>query len=166
MTIPAGSRLGPYEIEGPLGAGGMGEVYRAKDSRVGRTVALKVLPEEFFDDRERRERFEREARTLASLSHPGIAVLYSFESVPGPAPSSSRHLLAMELVEGETLTGKTAKVRFLRRIPVDPFTNTADWGMRSISDDPTSTGWGGGNVYDVYSLASGTGSNEIPYREW
>src|ERR1700690_824032 len=81
----------------------MGEVYRARDSRVDRQVALKVLPEELFEDEERRARFEREARTLASLSHPGIAVLYSFEEIPSSSSSSSRHLLVMELVEGETL---------------------------------------------------------------
>ena len=76
MTVSAGSRLGPYEIVAPLGAGGMGEVWRAKDTRVGRAVALKVLPEEFFESEENRGRFEREARMLASLNHPGIAVLY------------------------------------------------------------------------------------------
>src|SRR5664279_782768 len=79
----------------------MGEVYRARDPRIDRTVALKVLPEEFFEDEERRARFGREARTLASLNHPGIATLHSFEEIPGP--SSSRHVLVMELVEGETL---------------------------------------------------------------
>src|SRR5260370_24055670 len=81
----------------------MGEVYRAKDVRVDRAVALKVLPEEFFESEERRGRFEREARMLASLNHPGIAVLYSFEETPSSASSSSRHLLVMELVEGEDL---------------------------------------------------------------
>ena len=106
MTISAGTRLGPYEILAPLGAGGMGEVYRARDSRVDRAVALKVLPEEFFEGEERRQRFEREARMLASLNHPGIAVLYSFEEIPSSSSSSSsssRHVLAMELIEGETL---------------------------------------------------------------
>jgi Tol biopolymer transport system component len=102
MTILSGTRLGPYEILAPLGAGGMGEVYRAKDTRVERPVALKVLPEEFFEDPERRARFEREARTLASLNHPGIAILFAFEEVSG------RHLLAMELVEGEGLEAKIA----------------------------------------------------------
>ena len=97
MSLAIGSRLGAYEILGPLGAGGMGEVYRAKDVRVDRAVALKVLPEEFFESEERRQRFEREARMLASLNHPGIAALYSFEE------SGGRHLLVMELVEGETL---------------------------------------------------------------
>jgi eukaryotic-like serine/threonine-protein kinase len=103
MTLAPGTRLGPYEIVSPLGAGGMGEVWRAKDTRLGRVVAIKVLPEEFFEDEERRHRFEREARTLASLSHPGIAAIHSFEEVPGSVPSSTRHLLVMELVEGEDL---------------------------------------------------------------
>ncbi len=87
----------------------MGEVYRAKDTRVDRAVALKVLPEEFFENEERRARFVREARTLASLNHPGVATLYSFEEIPGSSPSSTRHVLAMELVEGETLSARLAK---------------------------------------------------------
>ena len=107
MTVTPGSRLGPYEVLSLLGVGGMGEVYRAVDTRVDRPVALKVLPEEFFEDEERRARFGREARTLASLNHPGIATLYSFEEIPGP--SSSRHVLVMELVEGETLASRLAK---------------------------------------------------------
>ena len=89
------------------------------------------------------------------------------QKIKAPAPENLGYPESLDiLVEGVTQTGKTAKVRFLRRIPVDPFTNKAEWGMRSISDDPTATGWGGGNVYDVYSLAPGTGSNGIPYREW
>ncbi len=97
MTIAAGTRLGPYEILAPLGAGGMGEVYRARDPRLARDVAVKVLPEEFFEGEDRRARFEREARLLAALNHPGIAAIYSFEE------SGGRHLLVMELVEGEGL---------------------------------------------------------------
>jgi eukaryotic-like serine/threonine-protein kinase len=112
MTLAAGTRLGPYEILAPLGAGGMGEVYRAKDTRVDRPVALKVLPEEFFEDEDRRARFEREARTLASLNHPRIAVLYSFEEIAGSSSSgaagATRHLLVMELVEGDGLDQKIA----------------------------------------------------------
>ena len=107
MTLASGAKLGPYEILAPLGAGGMGEVYRARDTRVDRAVALKVLPEEFFESEERRGRFEREARMLASLNHPGIAILYSFEEVSS-STSSSRHLLAMELVEGEDLAHRIA----------------------------------------------------------
>jgi general secretion pathway protein G len=89
------------------------------------------------------------------------------QKIKAPAPENNGYPESLEkLVEGETMMGKTTKMRFLRRIPVDPFTNKADWGKRSITDDPTSSGWGGGNVYDVYSLAPGTGSNEIPYRDW
>ncbi|MEO8055448.1 MAG: serine/threonine-protein kinase, partial [Acidobacteriota bacterium] len=109
MTLAAGTKLGPYEILAPLGAGGMGEVYRAKDPRLGRDVAVKVLPEEFFEGEERRQRFEREARLLAALNHPGIAAIYSFEEIPSsPSSSSSRHLLVMELVEGEDLSQRIA----------------------------------------------------------
>src|ERR1035441_9838539 len=108
MTISVGTRLGPYEVLAPLGAGGMGEVYRAKDPRIDRTVALKVLPEEFFEDTDRRTRFEREARTLASLNHPGIAHLYSFEEVPGSSPSTTPPLLVREFVGGKALAAKVA----------------------------------------------------------
>jgi tetratricopeptide (TPR) repeat protein len=106
VSLPAGTRIGFYEILSPLGAGGMGEVYRARDTRLDRVVALKVLPEEFFEDEERRTRFEREAKLLAALNHPGIASIYSFEEIPGPVPSSSRHVLVMELVDGEDLAQK------------------------------------------------------------
>jgi Tol biopolymer transport system component len=103
MTIPAGSRLGPYEVVSPLGAGGMGEVYRARDTRLGREVAVKVLPEEFFEDRDRVTRFEREAKALAAFNHPGIAAVHSFEAV------GERHILVMELVEGEGLDLRIAR---------------------------------------------------------
>jgi serine/threonine-protein kinase len=102
VTLATGAKLGSYEILAPIGAGGMGEVYRAKDPRLGRDVAIKVLPEEFFEGEERRQRFEREARLLAALNHPGIAAVYSFEEISG------RHLLVMELVEGEGLDRKVA----------------------------------------------------------
>ena len=109
MTLAAGAKLGPYEILAPIGAGGMGEVYRAKDTRLGRDVAVKVLPEEFFEGQENRQRFEREAKLLASLNHPNIAVIYSFEEILGSSSSSSRHLLVMELLEGESLAERLAK---------------------------------------------------------
>ena len=97
MGLSAGMRLGAYEILSSLGAGGMGEVHRARDTRLDREVAIKVLPEEFFRDRERRDRFEREAKLLAAVNHPNIAAIFSFEEVAG------RYLLVQELLEGETL---------------------------------------------------------------
>src|SRR5438552_9616358 len=97
MPLSAGESIGPYEILGPLGAGGMGEVYRARDPRLGRDVALKVLPEAFARDAERLARFEREARTVAGLNHPNIVTLYSIEH------DSATRFLTMELVEGQAL---------------------------------------------------------------
>jgi serine/threonine protein kinase len=76
MTLTSGTRLGPYEIVAPLGAGGMGEVYRARDTRLNRDVAIKVLPEIFAQDAERLARFTREAQTLAALNHPNIAQIF------------------------------------------------------------------------------------------
>jgi len=103
MTISVGTRLGPYEILAPLGAGGMGEVYRAKDTKLGREVAIKVLPEQFFEEKESIARFEREAKSLAAVNHPHIAALYSFDEVLG------RHVLVMELAEGQTLSERLLK---------------------------------------------------------
>jgi serine/threonine protein kinase len=82
----------------------MGEVYKAKDPRLAREVAIKILPEDFLEGEERKARFEREARLLAALNHPGIAAIYSFEEIPSSSSSSSpafRHILVMELLEGE-----------------------------------------------------------------
>ena len=97
MTISAGSRLGPYEILVPLGAGGMGEVYRARDGRLGREVAVKVLSEEFSSDPDRRKRFEQEARSASALNHPNIVTIHDIGS------SDSTTYIAMELVDGRTL---------------------------------------------------------------
>jgi serine/threonine protein kinase len=96
MALTSGFKLGSYEIGSPLGAGGMGEVYRARDTRLGREVALKVLPQAFAGDAERMARFKREAQVLASLNHPNIAAIYGFED------SGDHHALVMELVEGPT----------------------------------------------------------------
>jgi len=104
-----GTRLGPYQVIDQLGAGGMGEVWRATDTRLGREVALKLLPEDFAVDPERHARFEREAKTLASLNHPNIATLYGLEHL------DDHHALVMELVEGEALDARIAR----GPIPVD-----------------------------------------------
>ena len=109
MTLVAGKKLGPYEIVAPLGAGGMGEVYRARDAKLGRDVALKILPDSVAQDAERVARFKREAQVLASLNHPHIAAIYGFDEAAGA------QFLVLELVEGETLADR------LKRgpIPVD-----------------------------------------------
>src|SRR5688572_25969087 len=111
MTLGAGARLGPYEIVAPLGAGGMGEVYRARDARLNRDVALKVLPEAFILDPDRLARFKREAQVLASLNHPNIAAIYGFEdSTPSPISGQAAvQALVLELVEGETLADRIAR---------------------------------------------------------
>ncbi len=83
MTLAAGSRLGPYEILAPLGAGGMGEVYKARDTRLERTVAIKVLPSHLSSSEELRQRFDREAKTISSLSHPHICAFYDAGSQDG-----------------------------------------------------------------------------------
>jgi serine/threonine protein kinase len=85
MPLPAGLRLGPYEIVGPLGAGGMGEVYRARDTKLNRDVAIKVLPDALARDPEALARFEREAQAVASLSHPNILAIHDFDGAATPA---------------------------------------------------------------------------------
>jgi len=97
-----GRSFGVYQVEAPLGAGGMGEVYRARDTRLGRDVAIKILPPEFANDPERLKRFEREARTLATLNHPNIGAIYGIEDVDGV------RALVLELVDGETLADRIA----------------------------------------------------------
>src|SRR5712691_7565443 len=109
MPLTPGSRLGPYEVIARIGAGGMGEVYRARDVRLKRDVALKILPESFRADPERLARFRREAEVLASLNHPHIAQIYGLEEADGT------HALVMELVEGETLAHRIAR----SAIPLD-----------------------------------------------
>ena len=97
MALPPGTHLGPYEIESLLRTGGMGEVYRAKDARLGRTVAIKILPAEVSADGERLDRFKREARSASALNHPNIVTIYDL------GQESSTHYIAMELIEGKTL---------------------------------------------------------------
>lgn len=97
MSLAAGAKLGPYEIVAPLGAGGMGEVYRARDTRLDRTVAIKILPAQFSSDPVRKQRFEREAKTISSLNHPHICTLHDIGSQDGV------DYLVMECVEAQTL---------------------------------------------------------------
>ena len=132
--------LGPYTIVAPLGAGGMGEVYRATDTRLNRHVAIKVLPAALAADPERLARFQREAQVLASLNHPHIAAIYGLEDANGV------QALVMELVEGPTLADRIAQGHPARRSPADradrlprpwkPRTSTASF--IAISSRPTS----------------------------
>src|SRR4029434_3405744 len=109
MPLGPGIRLGPYEVIAAIGAGGMGEVYRARDTKLGRDVAIKVLPSSLTSDPERLARFSREAQVLASLNHPNIAGIHHLEE------TSDRPAIVMELVEGETLADRIAQ----GPIPVD-----------------------------------------------
>ena len=97
MPLATGTKLGPYEIVSPLGAGGMGEVYRARDARLGRDVAIKVLPAAFAADADRLRRFEQEARVLSALNHPNLLAIYDVGSQDGV------HFLVSELLEGVSL---------------------------------------------------------------
>ena len=103
MALSSGTRLGPYEIQSPLGAGGMGEVYRARDTRLDRTVAIKILPEHLSSNPEALQRFDREARAISSLSHPNVCHLYDVGSQDGTS------YLVMEYLEGETLADRLTK---------------------------------------------------------
>lgn len=123
MALMAGSRLGPYEIIGAIGSGGMGEVYSAHDSRLDRSVAIKVLPDAVRDDPERRERFEREARAIAALNHPNIVTIHSVERADDVS------FLTMELVEGKPLSSiiPTAGLPLDRVLKI-----VVPWSMRSL----------------------------------
>jgi eukaryotic-like serine/threonine-protein kinase len=110
MKLTPGARVGPYEITASVGAGGMGEVYRARDTRLKRDVAVKVLPESFAADTERVARFAREAEMLAALNHPNIAAIYGLEEMgPSTGAGHAARALVMELVEGETLADRTGR---------------------------------------------------------
>src|SRR4029434_7374110 len=120
MALVSGTRLGPYEVVAPLGAGGMGEVYKAKDTRLERTVAIKVLPQRLSASPETRQRFEREARTISQLSHPHICALYDV------GREGETEYLVMEYLEGQPLLDRLA------RGPL-PFEQTLRYGVE-ISD--------------------------------
>src|SRR5579863_2727093 len=103
MALTSGTKLGPYEIQSPLGAGGMGEVYRARDTRLDRTVAVKILPAHLSSNPEAKQRFEREARAISSLNHPNICTLHDVGHQDGT------DFLVMEFLEGETLGDRLMK---------------------------------------------------------
>src|SRR4051795_567316 len=103
MALSTGSKLGPYEILAPAGSGGMGEVYRARDTRLDRIVAIKVLPSHLSSNTELKQRFEREARAISSLNHPHVCTLYDVGSQDGV------DFLVMEYMEGQTLADRLAK---------------------------------------------------------
>jgi len=116
MALSTGTRLGPYEIVAPIGAGGMGEVYRARDTRLDRTVAVKVLPQRLSPSAETRQRFEREAKTISQLSHPHICALYDV------GRDGETEYLVMELLEGGTLLDRLSKGAL-------PFDQTLKYGQ-------------------------------------
>src|ERR1051325_3416431 len=103
MPLAPGTKLGPYEILSPLGAGGMGEVYRARDTRLDRDVAIKILPKELSADAARKQRFQREAKIISGLNHPNICVVHDIGNQNGV------DYLVMECVEGETLATRLAR---------------------------------------------------------
>jgi len=138
MSLPSGSRLGAYEIQAPLGAGGMGEVYRARDTKLNREVAIKILPDVFAHDAERVARFAREAQTLASLNHPNIAQIFGVIEEDQP---THVHALVMELVEGDDLSvliARHAGVDGGRGFPSAAL-RAGGPGMSAGSEDPAST---------------------------
>ncbi len=120
MALSAGIRLGPYEIRSVLGTGGMGEVYRARDTRLDRTVAIKVLPTRLAHNREFRERFDREARTLSAISHPNICTLFDIGEIEGVS------FLVMEYLEGQTLAARLARGPLPMRELLDVALDSAD----------------------------------------
>src|SRR6266581_5723768 len=113
MSIAAGTRLGPYEITTPLGAGGMGEVYRARDTRLGRDVAVKVLPSSYSADSDRLHRFEQEACAASALNHPNILIVHDIGTHDGSP------YIVSELLEGETLRQRMRGTTFAQRRAID-----------------------------------------------
>ena len=120
MPFAAGTRLGPYEITGTLGAGGMGEVYRARDTRLGRDVAIKILPAELSANVDRLRRFEQEAHSASALNHPNIVTIHEIGSF------DSTYYIAMELVEGKTLRELISAAPILMRKTIQIASQIAD----------------------------------------
>ena len=132
MGLTSGAKLGPYEIVAPLGAGGMGEVYRARDTRLERTVAIKILPAHLSNHPEAKERFDREARAISSLGHPNICHLYDVGVQDGTS------YLVMEYLEGETLAERLRRgpLPWLRRTTCVPTETPEGPAMRYSPCDP------------------------------
>ena len=164
MPLSPGTRLGAFEVVAAIGAGGMGEVYRARDTKLQRDVALKILPDSFADDADRLARFEREATTLASLNHPNIAHVYGIED------SGATRALVMELVDGEDLAQRVAR-RALRwrtrcrshdRLPKPSPRLTRPASCTAISSPPTS---GSGRTARSKSWTSASPSRRPPPKD-
>ena len=122
MALPTGTRLGPYEVLSPLGAGGMGEVYRARDSRLERGVAIKILPPQLSDDPVALARFEREAKAVAALSHPSIVAIFDVGTAGGLSYAVT------ELLEGETLRARLAQGPL-------PIRKVVEWAIQTAPTD-------------------------------
>ena len=145
MSLTTGARVGPYEVTGALGDGGMGEVYRARDTRLGRDVALKLLPPALSADPDRLRRFEREAKTLASLNHPHIAQIYGVETMPTGGRETSA--IVMELVDGPDAPATSSRrasilktrCRSRRRSPTRSRPRTTPASSIATSNPPTSS---------------------------
>src|SRR5260370_3550448 len=127
MSLTSGTQLGPYEIQSPLGAGGMGEVYRARDTRLNRDVAIKVLPESFARDADRLRRFEQEARTVAAVNHPNILGVYDIGQYQGSP------YMVCELLDGETLREKMQEGAMAQRRAMEYASQIAE-GLAAAHD--------------------------------
>src|SRR5204862_140381 len=133
MTLKYGTRLGPYEVTALLGSGGMAEVYRARDVRLGREVAIKILPEELSSDEESLSRFTREAQTASALNHPHLVTIYDIGEVDVGA--QRLHYIAMELIRGETLrhhfahASREVLLRYIAGVSDDDFAKVVDFGL-------------------------------------
>src|SRR6266404_3736521 len=142
MSLTSGTKLGPYEILAPLGAGGMGEVYRARDTRLGRDVALKILPESFARDGDRLRRFEQETRAVAALNHPNILALFDIgthnQSPLKEGQHSGSPFLVSELLEGESLRAVLDRGALPQRKTMEYRSHTG-WRRRTKRGSSTAT---------------------------